>query len=31
MGIRLNEFITESLMIPLRVVVLDVFTNGILK
>ena len=29
--VRLNQLIAESLMIPLAVVMLDVFTNGILE
>ena len=31
MGIRLNEFITEPLTIPLGVVMLDVLLHGVLK
>ena len=31
MVIRLNEFVTESLMIALGVVVLDVLLHGLLK
>ena len=29
--VRLNQLIAESLMIPLTVVMLDVFTNGLLE
>jgi len=29
--LRLDEFIAEPLMIPLAVVMLDVFTNGVLE
>ena len=29
--VRLNQLIAESLMIPLTVVILDVFTNGLLE